>query len=150
VSDDLKKARRSLGDGRVDEALLFLWNALEPARLEGGRALRELERLAVAAGEQGEESQRDEAQRLLATLHDVRAEDDAVEVVTVPKPEPTEDADVRPVEAPRAPEAEPEPEPEAEPEPETRARRNLGRYALPAIFLLIVLVNLLARVLGGD
>lgn len=136
MTRDLKNARKSLADGRVDEALLFLWNALEPARLEGGRARRELERLATAAAGQGDESQREEAQRLLGSLRELPADVDAIERAVVEDAVPVEDEEDGPTEAPPAA------------APGTPARRNLGRYAIPAIFLLIVVVNLLARALG--
>jgi hypothetical protein len=140
VGPELKKARKSLARGRVDEALLLLWNVLDPARLEGGRALRELERLAVAAAEQGDESQRHEAQRLLAAVREAPAESDWIETGAPEAARPGGDmpAGGDPAEAP------------PEIERDTPARRGLGRYAIPAIFLLIVLVNVLARVLSGD
>lgn len=143
MSRDLKNARKSLNDGRVDEALLYLWNALESARLEGGRALQELERLAVAAAQQGDESQKAEAQRLLESLREVPAVAEEVESATVQEAAPPDTEEEEGSES--APPPEREPEPDAEP---PRAQRNLGRYAIPAIFLLIVVVNLLARAFG--
>jgi hypothetical protein len=48
VSDGLKQARRALGRGAADEALVLLWNALESARLAGDRwELGIIERLAL-------------------------------------------------------------------------------------------------------
>lgn len=146
MSDDLKKARKSLNEGRVDEALLYLWNALEPARLEGRRAVRDVAQLAVAAARRGDESQKAEAQRLLDSLSELSddADAEAAETVTVqdaapPAPSPEPGAETETAAGTEA---------ESEPDPETPARRNLGRYAIPAIFILIVLVNVLARALG--
>jgi hypothetical protein len=140
VGRELKRARKSLAGGRVDEALVLLWNALEPARLEGARALRELERLAMAAGERGDAGQQREAQRLLEAVRETPAESDWIERGGVLE----EAGPGRDTPATDPAEARPEIEREAP------ARRNLGRYAIPAIFLLIVLANVLARVIGGD
>jgi hypothetical protein len=140
IDRELKRARKSLARGRVDEALVLLWNALDPARLEGARALRELERLAIAVGERGDEGQQREAQRLLEAVRETPAESDWIEQSTVlEEARPGGDThDAVPAEAP------------PEIEREAPVGRGLGRYAIPAIFLLIVLVNVLARVLGGD
>jgi hypothetical protein len=47
VGDELKRARAALAAGRIDEALVLLWMALEPARLGGdNEALAEIAELA--------------------------------------------------------------------------------------------------------
>lgn len=147
--DDLRKARRALAQGRADEALLFLWNAVEPARLEGGGALRELERLAASVAERGDESQKREAARLLATVRGTPPEP-AVAVEQDRWTPPSEPAE-RPGDG--EPEAhEPEQSSEQQPEPADEAppRRGLGRYVIPVIVLLVILVNVISRVFGGD
>lgn len=144
--DDLRKARRALAQERTDEALLFLWNAVEPARLEGGGALRELERLAAAVGERGDEGQKREAERLLATVRGTPADPAPVEVEREGWTPPSEPAEQASGGEPEVREAEEEVEPAAE----TPAHRSLARYLLPLFVLLVVLVNVLTRVFGGD
>jgi hypothetical protein len=49
MADEVAQARRALGVGNVDEALVLLWKALEPARLADDRAtLREIAEVAAA------------------------------------------------------------------------------------------------------
>jgi hypothetical protein len=49
MGDEVARARRALGVGNVDEALVLLWKALEPARLADDRArLREIAQVAAA------------------------------------------------------------------------------------------------------
>jgi hypothetical protein len=77
VSTDLDQARRAVRRGAADEALVFLWNALEPARLAGdGSALETIGRLAHTIAEKGDSSQRRDAERLLETLQTAVAEDE--------------------------------------------------------------------------
>jgi hypothetical protein len=77
VSTDLDQARRAVRRGAADEALVFLWNALEPARLAGdGSALETIGRLAHTIAEKGDSSQRRDAERLLETLQTTVAEDE--------------------------------------------------------------------------
>jgi hypothetical protein len=67
----LRDARRHLGRGRYDEALVLLWNAVEPARLAGDRrALRTIEGLATHVARGGDDAQRREAERLLEVLRE--------------------------------------------------------------------------------
>ncbi len=69
MSDGLKQARKALGRGDADEALVLLWNALEPARIAGDRgALRTIEQLATQIVRAGDEAQQREAKRLLEAL----------------------------------------------------------------------------------
>ena len=66
MADALRQARSGVSRGDYDEALVQLWNAVEPARLEGDRsALRTIEQLARHVGETGDEAQRREAERLV-------------------------------------------------------------------------------------
>ncbi len=68
--DDLAAARKALRRGRTSDALVYLWNALEPARLAGDASqLRGLAALAARVARDGDEAERQEAARLLAGLH---------------------------------------------------------------------------------
>jgi hypothetical protein len=65
----VRDARRALGRGDADEALVLLWNALEPARLAGDAgALHQIGQLAYQIQAGGSESQSREAERLLELL----------------------------------------------------------------------------------
>ncbi len=76
MADALAGARKALGRGRPDEALVFLWNALEPARLAGDRsALETIGRLAHTIAEKGDSSQRRDAERLLEAVQTTAAEE---------------------------------------------------------------------------
>jgi ABC-type nitrate/sulfonate/bicarbonate transport system substrate-binding protein len=69
VSDNVKQARKALARGHPDEAVALLWNAIEPARLAGDRrALATIEHLALSVSREDDESQRREAEKLLAAL----------------------------------------------------------------------------------
>jgi hypothetical protein len=69
VSERVKQARKALARGHPDEAIALLWNAIEPARLAGDRrALATIEQLALSVSREGDESQRREADKLLAAL----------------------------------------------------------------------------------
>jgi hypothetical protein len=64
-------ARRALGRGATAEALVHLWNELEPARLSGDRGrLNMLARLAEEVRQRGDEADRHEAERLLRELRE--------------------------------------------------------------------------------
>jgi hypothetical protein len=126
---ELKAARRSLARGRTDEALVYLWNAVEPARLEGGRALSELRRLATLIAARGEEGHRREAQRLLEALGVSSEEIKQIEVGVLDEPA-----------------AEGEAQAEEEAKPGSRA----GRLLIPLFFLMLILLNVIARLFDGD
>ena len=69
MSERVKQARKALARGHPDEAVALLWNAIEPARLAGDRrALATIEQLALRVSREGDESQRREAEKLLAAL----------------------------------------------------------------------------------
>jgi hypothetical protein len=71
VRDGLKQARAALRRGGADEALVLLWNELEPARIAGDRrALRVIGGLASAIAQHGDEGQRAEAEQLLAEVRE--------------------------------------------------------------------------------
>ena len=63
----LRQAARAARRGAADEALVLLWNELEPARLRGDAgALREIDALARAIAR--DEAHRHEAERLVAAV----------------------------------------------------------------------------------
>jgi uncharacterized small protein (DUF1192 family) len=141
VADELSEAKKAVARGRADEALVHLWNALEPARLaEDAGELVMIGRLAQRIGEFGDEGERRDAERLLEAVRSA-AEDEREPEATVALPGTNGDGGFLPEE-----EAAAEVE-DAESEPGGR----FARYALPLVFLIIVIVNVLAGLLGdGD
>ncbi len=134
---ELKEARKALAKGRTDESLVHLWNVLEPARLAGNR--RELGAIAQLATEiqaRGEPVEQREAERLLQEVRETAEQED--------EPEPV-------VSYPGGggggyvPEGEAAEEVEAE-----QTGGGLARFILPAIFLVIVIVNVIAGLTGED
>ncbi|MDP8956146.1 MAG: hypothetical protein M3N24_04200 [Actinomycetota bacterium] len=70
MGSDVDQARKAVRRGDSDEALVLLWNAVEPARLAGdGAALERIGGLAQVIASSGDESQKREARRLLEMLH---------------------------------------------------------------------------------
>jgi hypothetical protein len=66
-----RNARKALARGAADEALVLLWNGVEPARLAGDVAtLREIGRLAERIRRDGDPAQQREAERLLETVRE--------------------------------------------------------------------------------
>ena len=77
MSTDLGQARKAVRRGAADEALVYLWNALEPARLaRDGSALETIGRLAHTIAENGDSSQRRDAERLLEAVQTTVAEEE--------------------------------------------------------------------------
>ncbi len=69
MSGELDQARKAVRRGDSDEALVRLWNAVEPARLSGDRSsLATIGQLAERIARTGDASQQREAKRLLETL----------------------------------------------------------------------------------
>ena len=69
MADEVRSARRAAGRGANAEALVHLWNALEPARLSGDRGrLAAIGGLAQRIRTQGDEAEAREAERLLEAL----------------------------------------------------------------------------------
>jgi hypothetical protein len=76
MAGGVDQARKAVRRGASDEALVFLWNALEPARLAGdGAELERIGRLAHVIARAGDESQKREARRLLQSLDVAVAEE---------------------------------------------------------------------------
>jgi nucleotide-binding universal stress UspA family protein len=137
VRKELKAARKALARGRVDESLVHLWNVIEPARLSGDRrALGEIAQLATEIRERGEPSEQREAERLLEDVRETAAEEG------VPQPAVSVGGGANGGYVPEGKAAE---EVEAE-----RTQGGLGRFILPAIFLIIVIVNVIAGLTGED
>ena len=66
MADPVRSARKALARGATTEALVHLWNGLEPARIAGDTSrLNAIAGLAQRVREQGEESDAREADRLL-------------------------------------------------------------------------------------
>ncbi len=144
---ELRQARKSLARGRTDEALVYLWNALEPARLERAGSLRELRRLATLIRDRGDEAERRDAERLLEAIGRGSADGDQLEIGTLSRPPSGMVGGVEPFEA-ESVDAEPADQQDDAGEPEA-GRPRLGRLLLPILVLLIVLVNVIARLLDG-
>ena len=136
ASSELRRARRSAARGRIDEALVYLWNALEPARLEGETAVTELRRVAALISSMGDNGQRREAERLVEAID--RSSDTAPVAVAV-----REHGDHDAFE-----DARPDVEREAAEPVSGRPRR--GGLLLPIIFLLIILINVIVRAVSGE
>lgn len=135
VRSQTREARKSLSRGRVDEALVYLWGALEPARLERGAALGELQRLSLVVRDRGDEGQRREAERLLEAISRSSEEGEQVEVGVVTERR-----------AGALEEAEPAARGEGEEGEPVEGRSTLGRLLLPIVFLLIILINVITRI----
>lgn len=70
----LRDARRALAGGAQDEALVYLWNELEPVRVAGDRrGLAAIARMATQIAETGDEGQRRDATRLLEAVAEAEA-----------------------------------------------------------------------------
>jgi hypothetical protein len=147
MADELRQARRAAGKGRTDEALVHLWNALEPARLDGDRAaLEAIGELAARIRETGEPGQRSEAGRLLEALgrEPPVHEEIAVAVEEAFGEVAHGESDTLPEGFEHEPGAE---EGETGGEAETPRRSSLARLLVPLVFLVVVLVNVLSRLL---
>ncbi len=135
MSDGLKQARKALGRGDADEALVLLWNALEPVRIAGDRgALRTIEQLATQIARAGDEAQQREAKRLLEALG-----------AAVPQDEPVRPATAQ-VEAEverRGEDVEPE-----EAAPKAPGGLRLGPILWLLVLIALVLFNLLSNARG--
>lgn len=148
AANELKAARKSLNAGRIDEALLHLWNGLEAVRLGGGSERRVFEQLAADVRARGDEGERKEAERLLAELEPVG--DGGPSVWTV-----ADGAPGAPVERSAGEDVAAEVASEDSPitsEEQMQGRRSpgLGRLLFPLLILLFVLVNLIRQLAGGD
>lgn len=125
-------ARAAVARGAIDEALVLLWNELEPARLAGDRsALATIEALAHRIATKGDEAQRREAERLLETLGAASGQDTTpararIEAAATAGSEQVEEILER----------------------ETRARSPASRLG-SIVWLLVVLAVILFNVLGG-
>lgn len=134
---ELKEARKALARGRADESLVHLWNVIEPARLAGDRrALGEIAQLATEIQQRGEGSEQREAERLLEDVRETAMEEG------VPQPVVSVGGGAN---GGYVPEGE-----AAEQVEEEQPQGGLGRFLIPAIFLIIVIVNVIAGLTGED
>ena len=137
MTSGIPAARRALARGATAEALVHLWNELEPARLSGQRRrLNELARLAEEVGQRGDEADRYEAERFLGELREL------TEAPTATAAAPATavlDAEVgRPVEVPDDAEAEP-------PSEDGSRAGGLANWLWVVFVLIIVLANVLGQ-----
>jgi hypothetical protein len=138
VRKELKEARKALAKGRTDESLVHLWNVLEPARLAGNR--RELGAIAQLAQEihaRGEPVEQREAERLLQEVRETAEQEGEPEAVVSYPSGGNGGGYVAEGEAAEDVEGEQE-------------GGGLARFILPAIFLVIVIVNVIAGLTGED
>ena len=136
----VKDARRALDRGAQDEALVLLWNALEPARIRGDRsALQGIAALALRVEREGDESQANEARRLLDVLREQASEPEHFAAATE-----RVDADIQ-VGGHDVEPGDVVPE-EVEQEP---GGRGLGSVVWLVILLLVILYNLLGQLRDG-
>ena len=141
MAGELSAARRAVTRGRADEALVHLWNAVEPARLAGNSAeLLRIARLAERIRDLGDEGEQREADRLLDILRRA-AEDEREPEATVALPDANGDGGVLPEDEAAA---------EVEQEQSGPGAR-LAQLLVPLIILVIVIINVLAALFGdGD
>ena len=147
MANEVAAARKALGRGRPDESLVYLWNALEPARLAGDRrALERIGELAERIRAESESVERREAERLLEALHE-GAEAEAPVMVARAGQE---------AEVPLGAESAPGPEEfAADEEPaeaeaaQTRASR-AGSLIFLLIFLAVIALNILRAIQDAE
>lgn len=138
MASELSEARKAVGRGRADEALVHLWNAVEPARIAGDVGeLRTIGRLAARIHELGDEGQQREAERLLEAVHGA-VEGERAPEATVALPGADGDGGFLGEE-----------EAAAEVE-EAEGGGRVTRFLVPLIILGVILFNVLAGILGGD
>jgi hypothetical protein len=162
---ELSRARKAIARGRGDEALVVLWNLVEQARLENDH--RTLTTIAELAGDiaQTDEGSRREAERLLETLGrqpaSTRTEPVPAGLPSAGSEEPSDDEEPSfenwmPDDSEFSVERDSEGglgqvpgelEDQGGIEEEPR-RRSRARYVIPAVTILAILLNLLARALG--
>ena len=137
---ELKEARKALAKGRADESLVHLWNVLEPARLAGDRGdLRTIAQLAEEIHARGEPVEQREAERLLEEVRETAEQEGESEAVVSYPGSGNGDGYVTEGEAAGE-----------EVEGEQTGGGGLSRFILPAIFLIIVIVNVIAGLTGED
>ncbi len=160
MASELREAQRAAGRGRIDEALVHLWNAVEPARLAGDESgLARIARLAREIQREGDPGQQREATRLLEAVYPpARREGAPSGEPARPEPE-AEDAgrrvaleDLTRILEETAEVTGPAGEPgvesgEAE-EQEPGRRRSRASLLVPLLIALIVIINIVARTLG--
>jgi hypothetical protein len=136
VADALDRAARAARRGSADEALVLLWNELEPARLSGDRnALATIDRLARFIAR--DEDHRHEAERLVAAVASAVAAGGAERAATA-----VVDAEV----AVAGDALEPaEVEDAAEPEPQAGRGLAIGNVVWILILLGVLILNVLGR-----
>jgi hypothetical protein len=136
VTRGIPAARRALARGATAEALVHLWNELEPARLSGERGrMNELARLAEEVRQRGDEADGHEAERFLGELRELT---EAPTATATAPPTAVLDAEVdRPVEVP---------DDAAEPPAEDRSPAGgLANWLWVVFVLVIVLANILSQ-----
>lgn len=141
MASELSEARKAVNRGRADEALVHLWNALEPARLAADSAeLRRIARLAERVREVGDEGEQQEAERLLEALRGA-AEDEGEPEATVALPGENRDGGFLPEDEAAA----------AVEEEQSGPGARFAQFLIPLIILVIVIINVLAGLFGdGD
>ena len=136
-----RNARKALARGATDEALVLLWNEVEPARLAGDTStLRDIGRLARGIQQAGDPAQQREAERLLETLTELEAYPAA----------PAATAEMLDVDVgPNGGVLGDVPEPTADGAEDERRAGKLTSLVWIVLFLLVVIANAL-RGVGGD
>lgn len=155
----LRDAQRALGRGAVDEALVYLWNELEPTRLAGNRrGLAAIGRMAEEIAEHGDPAQQRDAARLLAEVAEAAASEPEPAAVAFEAAPASEMGMPPAVEPPRETPATAMPEPPAgpapaeewgeapEPDEEPRGQR-VASWLWAAIVLGVILLNILRNLL---
>ncbi len=146
----VRDARRALARGQTDEALVDLWNALEPLRLDDDRAgLKAVGEMAAQIAARGDGSQVREAERLLGQVRALLQRDAVAEPVTVGGGNPDVVVFSETAGYDGADESEYEGEYDAEYEPpeEDDVRPKLGRLVWALIVAAFVIFNIVSGLL---
>ena len=144
MQKELTGAKKALDRARPDESLVYLWNALEPARFAGDeRALRTIAGLAERIRAEGESVERREAERLLEAL---RQDTEAERPVAIARADEESEVVVP---------AEREPGPEEfaideRSEMETARGSRAGSLIFFLIFLAVVVLNVLRGIQDAE
>jgi hypothetical protein len=141
VANEVRNASRAVGRGANGEALVHLWNAVEPARIAGDvSALRTIAGIAQRIRAQGDEAEAREADRLLSLLRGAVDHEGGVAPATARL-----DADVT-----GGGEMVEDFEPAAEGEQEQAGRGlRIGNLIWLALIVLIILINVVGNLGDG-
>jgi hypothetical protein len=145
MTDGVRAARKALGRGSPGEALVLLWNELEPARIAGDRGrIGQIAGLAQRIQREGDEGEAREAERLLESLRGALEEDGFAPATARLDAEVS--AGGQAYEADPAAGAAYDVDPEAE---QSSAAGRRGNLVWVALIVLIILINVVGQLRDG-